>query len=205
MHGLRDRLTYANVMSTLAVFMVLGGTAYAAKQLPKNSVGSKQIKRNAVTSSKVKNRSLRAVDFKRGQLPRGAAGAAGAAGPAGPQGPAGAGGANGPQGPAGADGPAGPAGPAGATNVMVRSSAPQVITGGSWAFIKIDCEAGEVATGGGIRFDTPLSTDRTIYSAPISVGGNPLYSGVPGGWAGRIANADPADRPARAYAICASP
>ena len=30
LHRLRDRLTYANVMSTLAVFIALGGSSYAA-------------------------------------------------------------------------------------------------------------------------------------------------------------------------------
>jgi hypothetical protein len=39
------RLTYANVTATLALFLVLaGGTAFAATQLPANSVGTKQIK-----------------------------------------------------------------------------------------------------------------------------------------------------------------
>ena len=39
MRKLRAQLTYANVMSSIAVFMVLGGSAYAAATLPKNSVG----------------------------------------------------------------------------------------------------------------------------------------------------------------------
>jgi hypothetical protein len=73
---IRKRLTYANVMSSIAVFLLLGGaTAFAA--LGKNSVGTKQLKKNAVNSSKVKNHSLLSVDFKAGQLP------------AGPQGPKG--------------------------------------------------------------------------------------------------------------------
>jgi hypothetical protein len=65
-----SRLTYANVMATIAVFVALGGGAYAAT-LAKNSVGTPQLKSNAVISSKVKNRSLLAVDFKAGQLPKG--------------------------------------------------------------------------------------------------------------------------------------
>jgi hypothetical protein len=52
---LRKRLTYANVMSSIAVFLVLGGaTAFAASQLGKNSVGSKQLKKNSVTKVKIK-------------------------------------------------------------------------------------------------------------------------------------------------------
>jgi hypothetical protein len=42
-------------MSSIAVFLVLGGAAaFAATQLPKNSVGSKQLKKNAVTTAKIK-------------------------------------------------------------------------------------------------------------------------------------------------------
>jgi hypothetical protein len=92
---LSSRLTYANVMSTIAVFVALGGGAYAAVALPKNSVGTRQLKADAVTSAKVRNHTLRAHDFAAGQLPAGAPGAAGGQGPQGAQGPVGA------QGPAG--------------------------------------------------------------------------------------------------------
>jgi hypothetical protein len=43
MGRIRIRLTYANVMATLAVFLALGGGAYAAFHLPKNSVRSKNL------------------------------------------------------------------------------------------------------------------------------------------------------------------
>lgn len=79
---------YANVTATLALVVALGGTSYAAIKLPANSVGSRQLKpravsgsdlrSNAVSSAKVKNRSLRAGDFKLGQLPAGPPGAPGA-------------------------------------------------------------------------------------------------------------------------------
>jgi hypothetical protein len=56
MQFVRKRLTYANVMSSLAVFLVVaGGSALAANQLAKNSVGTKQLKNNAVTTAKIKN------------------------------------------------------------------------------------------------------------------------------------------------------
>jgi len=50
---IRKRLTYANVMSSIAVFLVLGGAAVAASQLPKNSVGTTQLKKNAVKTAKI--------------------------------------------------------------------------------------------------------------------------------------------------------
>jgi hypothetical protein len=91
----RKRLTYANVMSSLAVFLILGGaTAFAATQLAKNSVGSKQlkkgavttakIKKGAVTNAKVKPGSLKASAFAPGQLPAGPKGDKGDKGDVGP-------------------------------------------------------------------------------------------------------------------------
>jgi hypothetical protein len=56
MKKLQGKLTYANVISTLCLFLLLGGgAAFAATQLAKNSVGTRQIKKNAVTTSKIKN------------------------------------------------------------------------------------------------------------------------------------------------------
>lgn len=80
MARIRRHLTYANVIATLALFLALGGGAYAAVKLPKNSVTSKQIKNNAVNSAKVANGSLLSRDFKAGQLPAGARGPQGAQG-----------------------------------------------------------------------------------------------------------------------------
>ena len=79
---MRPKLNYANVMSTLCFFLLLGGGAYAAGHLGKNSVGSKQLKKNAVTSPKVKDHSLLASDFGEGQLPEGKQGPEGERGQA---------------------------------------------------------------------------------------------------------------------------
>jgi hypothetical protein len=99
-----SRLTFANTMSLIAVFIALGGTGYAAVNLPRNSVGNRQIRNNAVTGGKVKNGSLQAGDFKAGDLPAGRVGAAGPVGPIGPVGPMGATGAIGETGAKGANG-----------------------------------------------------------------------------------------------------
>ena len=50
---MRERLSYANVMATLALFVALGGVGYAAAKLPRNSVGPKQIKADAVKPSEL--------------------------------------------------------------------------------------------------------------------------------------------------------
>jgi hypothetical protein len=47
--------SHNTVIACLALFVALGGTAFAATQLPKNSVGTKQLKPNAVTAAKIKN------------------------------------------------------------------------------------------------------------------------------------------------------
>jgi hypothetical protein len=52
------RLTYANVMATIAVFIALGGASYAAIKLPRNSVGTRQLRNGAVTAAKIKNGSV---------------------------------------------------------------------------------------------------------------------------------------------------
>jgi hypothetical protein len=56
--GLRPRLTYANVTATLALFVALGGGAYAATALPAHSVGSKQLKKGAVVAAKIKHNAV---------------------------------------------------------------------------------------------------------------------------------------------------
>lgn len=108
----RVKLTYANVIATLALFLALGGGgAWAATTIASNSVGTSQLKNGAVTAKKVTDGSLLAKDFKSGQLP---AGATGPEGHAGPQGAAGAKGQQGEAGPRGANGEAGERGPHGA-------------------------------------------------------------------------------------------
>jgi hypothetical protein len=73
---LRKRLSYANVIASLALFVALGGASYAAVSLPAKSVGTKQIKNGAVTGLKVRDASLTPADFG-GTLPAGQAGSNG--------------------------------------------------------------------------------------------------------------------------------
>jgi hypothetical protein len=48
-----SRLTYANVMATIAVFCAIGGGTFAFAALKKNSVGTKQIAKNAVKEAEI--------------------------------------------------------------------------------------------------------------------------------------------------------
>jgi len=179
-----SRLSYANVIATLALFLALGGSSYAALNLPKASVGPKQLKKNSVTSPKVKRGSLLVNDFKASQR-------ASLRGPQGPQGP---------------QGLKGDVGPSGATKVISRHSALQVIPADDSGYASVDCSPGEVATGGGIDTTNGNTRDMVVgKSIPLSNAAN-----VPTGWSTRALNndfdGDNVDTiEVRAYVICATP
>ncbi len=78
----RPKLTFANVTSVVALFVALGGGAYAvSNHAPANSVTSKSIVNGSVNSKDVQNNSLTGKDIK------GSALGGGSGGP--PSGPAG--------------------------------------------------------------------------------------------------------------------
>ena len=69
--ALGERLTYANVMSTIAVFVALGGGAYAvslgkgdvkAKNIARDAVRAKAIKEGAVRTAEIRDRSVGIAD-----------------------------------------------------------------------------------------------------------------------------------------------
>jgi hypothetical protein len=99
------RITYSNVVATVALFAALGGSSYAAvaitgKQVRDGSLSGRDVHNASLTGKDVRDASLLARDFKAGQLP---------AGPQGPKGDPGPRGEPGPPGPAGEPGPAGSA------------------------------------------------------------------------------------------------
>jgi hypothetical protein len=174
---IRKRLTYANVMSSIAVFLVLGGaTALAANQLGKNTVGTKQLKKNSVTSAKVKNGSLLSSDFKAGQLPAG---------------PQGARGLQGPQGPAGAQGPAGTAlayalveaggtvDPEGSKGIV--SSDISLDNTGTYCFNKIPAGTKSIVATANGQFVTNANSDRFVSVSFIPTNPTPSWTGCASG------------------------
>jgi Collagen triple helix repeat (20 copies) len=112
MKRLRAKLTYANVMATVAVFIALGGASYAAVKLPKDSVGPNQLRKEAVTPTKLSKASKVALTGPQGpsgpQGPRGDTGAMGATGAQGEEGEQGDPGEKGEKGDQGEPGPQGP-------------------------------------------------------------------------------------------------
>lgn len=77
-------MSYSNVMSTIAVFLALGGGAYAAIKIPPKSVGPRQLQSKAVTPSKVAPSTVKLFRGEKGD--QGQKGDTGAQGPQGPQG-----------------------------------------------------------------------------------------------------------------------
>jgi hypothetical protein len=144
--SLRHRITFANVVSLMALFVALGGSSYAAlrvgsKEIRNNSVSSVDIRDNSVASRDVRNGSLLVRDFKAGQLP------------AGPQGPQGSQGPQGPQGPKGDTGDPGPFPDPLPSGKTIR---------GSWA---IGGPFTNTTTAGGLA-QAPISFVFTLASAP---------------------------------------
>jgi hypothetical protein len=65
-HRLRERLSYANVVATLALFVALGGSSYAAltitgKQVRDRSLTGKDLKRNSLNGRQIREARLDTV------------------------------------------------------------------------------------------------------------------------------------------------
>ena len=189
----RSKLSYANVMATLALFVALGGTSYAAatgsidsREIKNNTIRGKDIRRGAVQSSDVKNGSLLSGDFRAGELPAGATGLRGLRGV---------------QGVPGQDGTDGTNGTNGATNVTVRTadSAAGWTAGGSEQPART-CNPGEKAVGAGVE-----TFNHTDFSDVAIANLNPQGSPPTGYQA--IVNTAIADGDAitRIKVICAAP
>ena len=172
-------LTYANVLATVAIFVSLGGSSYAAITLSKNSVKSKQIKngqvrnadlaRNAVKTGKVADGSLLSADFKAGQLPSGAQGA---------------------QGPKGDTGDTGEVGTFALTTQFTQAAAD--LGDGLSVSTNAFCPAGQRGVAGGARGDATDSeaTEVTSSRPAISAANTepPVDGGTFTGWRATVVN-----------------
>lgn len=174
MDFLRRHLTYANVAATLALFLALGGGAYAATQLPRNSVDTAQLKKEAVTAGKIAKKTRNQL---RGD--RGPAGPQGPAGKAGKPGPKGATGAKGAQGPRGEKGERGEPGTGPAFEVFTKPVVPTPFTSAAQVVV-VTLGPGSYSTSANVVVKaTGLSTTVTCSltgggeaSATVSAGGD---------------------------------
>jgi hypothetical protein len=199
----------AILVALIALFVALGGGAYAAVGVPANSVGTAQLKDRAVTTTKlsdgavtsraVADHSLLAQDFKAGQIPIGPAGPQGPKGDTGPQGPQGdigpqgPQGATGPQGPQGATGPAGPDGLAGYHVTSTSTDAgPSTRVGGTL----LGPPGQRTLNGGWTATAAGASPPPGFYLASSG----PTADG--GGWSGLVTNTSGQTVTVTLYATC---
>jgi hypothetical protein len=184
MRRFRPRITYANVTATLALFVALGGGAYAAAALPANSVGTKQLKRtavqradikkNAVNGSKVAGDTLTGADVRESALAKvPAAALADTATSA-----------------TNAAHATAAAALDKATYKTAAGSAPAGLNGAATA----TCDAGQRVVGGGVRVDDPV--DAFVVDAYPDTGNT--------AWTARVGNAGGAASGFTVYAICTS-
>lgn len=144
----------------LALFVALGGTSYAvatgsidSRAVKDNSIRSNDLKNNNVRSSDVRDGSLLLKDFKAGEVP---------AGPAGPKGDAGPQGVQGPKGDQGAPGLS-------VGNTIYRRSQPFTLSASGLTRLRIRCDPGDVAVGGGYFLSSQDSAGASLTDAQRDV------------------------------------
>jgi hypothetical protein len=173
---LRALLRYArrHHIALLALFVAMGGTSYAATQLPARSVDAAQLKKNAVTTKAIKKGAVTAAKI----APAALAGLKGAPGATGPQGP------QGPKGDTGQQGPQGPAGPSPSTGTLIDQLIDNVSPGGgvtgfapinsnytastnARAFVFARCGFDGSAAGQDLYFRAAVRTPATTGAATV--------------------------------------
>jgi hypothetical protein len=68
MTKIKKHLTWANAISTLAVFLLLGGGSALAAKKQTQKIGTTQIKSAAITTAKIKNEAVDATKIKAGAV-----------------------------------------------------------------------------------------------------------------------------------------
>ncbi len=191
------KLTYTNVAATLALFVALGGSSYAAVTLTGANVRNgtmtgSDLRNESVEGRDVDNGSLTGTDLKNGSVTASDLGSL-----------------------AGADvkpaqtaaGPQGPAGPAGTTQVLTRRISDVALDSGDAKDVTPRCLVGEVAVGGGAVHDGTVSDIvGVVYSYPLEADGSPPEDGERA-TAWRIGAENPffsgVDHTLTAYVLCA--
>jgi hypothetical protein len=189
----KRHLTYANVMATVALFVALGGSSYAALRIGRNSIRAREIAPNAVHRSELANRSVGTGEIVNGTLlaedfrisPRGVKGPKGDRGPTGPAGPRGV------------------VGPQGTVNAVIRVGSMLNTAPGESGTVQADCQSGERAVGGGAApLDPSFASDASIMS---SVPSPTIAGSAPTSWLVGVKNTAVSGGPNvtfESYAVC---
>lgn len=165
----------AMVLACIALTVALAPASYAtvSQLVPRNAVGTAQLQRNSVTSDKVRDFTLRAWDFRRGDLPRG---------PAGPQGPPGV---------------------VGDATLRENSTTIPAAAAGNGLYVtravQVRCQSGERAIAGGTSWSSDVNEEElnTVYSHPLMENGKAV------GWRARGGSDIGADRVFSVQVLCA--
>jgi hypothetical protein len=166
------RITYTNVTATIALFVALGGTSYAAatisgRDIRNGTMTGADLRNGSVTGRDIDNSTLAGGDFRDASMTssdvddeslRAADVKAGAA----------------------AAGPPGVRGPAGSAQTTVRRTNEIALTLGATEAAVASCAAGEVAVGGGAGHDAATTDFVSILSdEPLAADGSPPSDGGP--------------------------
>jgi hypothetical protein len=184
----------AIVLSLIAIFMSMGGAAYAATTLGTGAVHTQNLANGAVSPEKLSQALRSEITAKDASD---SPGASSSQGPQGPKGDTGATGAAGARGATGATGATGSAG-TGTTYTTVEGYAPQPIVDGAGGFAQADCPTGDTPVGGGYKINP---ADPTF---PVSV---TVDEPDTAGWSVQLTSTASDDGGAvtlTAYAVCAS-
>ncbi len=179
----RGKLSFANVLSFLALFVALSATSYAAFRLPANSVGTKQLKTGAVTKTKLARGSVNGSKVVPGSLTGTDIAAHSLTGE------------NINLSALGTVPSAATANSAAISKVQIvtatGTNAPAAYTGSNVAAATVTCPTGLVVLGGGVRL-----SDQTDQST------NDSYPNGSNAWTADVFNSGPGTPTFTVYAIC---
>jgi hypothetical protein len=194
---LKARLTYANVTATIALFLALGGGAFAALRVPKKSVGPKQLKASAVINPKLADAAVTELKLAAGAVTSAKLAAGAVTDPK----------------VAGGTLTAGKiASDQVVKGVIAREVVHQNMASGAFFTDNLQCPGGEQAVGGGaggttVGTRTYPSSDfftQIQASAPIDANNQATVSGqVATGWHIAVTITSGASKDVRTYVLCA--
>ncbi|WP_214327624.1 collagen-like protein [Nonomuraea sediminis] len=188
------------VGGAVVVLSATGAVAYAAGSSSGvitacvSSGGSVRV----VSASTKCKKGERRLDWNR-EGPQGPQGAEGARGPQGSQGAEGARGPQGERGPRGAQGPAGPAGSGGGGKVVMRK-VDSTLQPNDANTIRVKCESGETATGGGFG----AAVNGSVRASFPGLDNSDRNGGPFQGWIVFAENPSKSPIQVVAYALCTS-
>jgi hypothetical protein len=193
--------TYGSVTATLALFVALAGTSYAAitvtgSNIKNGSLTGADLKNQSVKSSDIDNGSLTGSDFRNGSLTSSDVGDGSLLASDFKTGEL----------PAGPAGPAGLPGPGGLGDVIVRRN-DVTVSNQDEVESEASCANGETAVGGGARHSGTVGDQiAVVYGGPLAANGSELQDGEKAGrWVAGFNSNVTAPRTVTTFVLCTKP